>query len=87
MKTIITALFITIFVFSLSFVCPIDSQKPQWKGKIEHEDGIKIILPVIPKIIDREYLYSCEDDQDTGYIMVKRYKIKNWEKILIMKSN
>lgn len=41
----------------------------------------KIKIPLYPNIIKKGYVYSVKDDPDTGYVKVKRYKIKNWEQI------
>ena len=50
-------------------------QCPQWKGKIEYEDGIKIIF------IKNACFSSKEGNQEAGYTRIKRYKIKNWNQI------
>jgi len=69
-------------------------EKPQWKGKIEYEDGVKVdifspegyylyrsSLPPNTIIIKNGFLYTRELDEDEGMEYVKRYKIKNWEQI------
>lgn len=40
-----------------------------------------ITIPVTPRIITNGYVYSFEDDPNTDYVKVKRYKIKNWKHI------
>ncbi len=41
----------------------------------------KIKIPLYTNIIKKGYVYSVKDDPDTGYVKVKRYKIKNWVQI------
>lgn len=41
----------------------------------------KVNIPIYPRVIKNGYLYSAETSQDTGYIKIKRYKIKNWNQI------
>jgi len=41
----------------------------------------RVKMPLPPSIIRNGYMYRIERDQETGYIKVIRYKIKNWEQI------
>ena len=41
----------------------------------------RVEMPLPPSIIRNGCIYRTESDRDTGYIKVKRYKIKNWEQI------
>jgi hypothetical protein len=41
----------------------------------------RVKMPLPPSIIREGCIYRTELDRDTGYIEVKRYKIKNWEQI------
>ena len=48
------------------------------------EKGIfiyRVKMPLPPRIIRKGYIYRIVPDRDTGYIKVKRYKIRNWDKI------
>lgn len=39
------------------------------------------IKPLLLEVIRKGYIYTYEISKETGYIKVKRYKIKNWEQI------
>lgn len=39
------------------------------------------IKPLLLEVIKKGYIYTYEISKETGYIKVKRYKIKNWEQI------
>jgi len=41
----------------------------------------RVKMPLPPRIIKKGYIYRIVPDRDTGYIKVKRYKIRNWDKI------
>jgi len=41
----------------------------------------RIKIPLSPSIIREGCIYRIDRDQDTGFIKVKRYKIKNWDQI------
>lgn len=73
-------------------------QKAQWKGKIEYENGVKLIKNPkellygeiefelekdlsIGRVIKKGFIYTYKTSKESGYIRVKRYKIKNWEMI------
>lgn len=42
---------------------------------------IKARRPVIPHKINKGFLYTRERDSESGYLKIKRFKIKNWEEI------
>jgi len=64
------------FIFNRSDIADFD---------IFSKDGYylyKAKLPVqYPSVIKNGSIYKTEYDQETGYAKIKRYKIKNWEKI------
>lgn len=39
------------------------------------------IYDIFPNIIKNGFIYTSKSDPDTGYYKVKRYRIKNWDKI------
>lgn len=41
----------------------------------------RIRIPVVPEIIQNGLLYEIQENQETGEIRIKRYRIKNWEQI------
>ena len=41
----------------------------------------RINIPVRPQKIKNELLYVIESDDKTGYIQLKRYRIKNWNQL------
>ena len=41
----------------------------------------RIKMAFLPDLIKSGYLYNIEEDDDTGEVFVKRYKIKNWNQI------
>jgi hypothetical protein len=41
----------------------------------------RIKIDLMPELVKNGYLYDIEEDEDTGEVYVKRYKIKNWEQI------
>lgn len=41
----------------------------------------KAMLPVEPKIIRDGYIFTIETSEETGFEIIKRYKIKNWDQI------
>jgi hypothetical protein len=41
----------------------------------------EVKIPIFPQVIKNGYVYAAEPNPDTGYIEVRRYKIKNWEQI------
>jgi hypothetical protein len=41
----------------------------------------RVKMPLLPSIIKKGCIYRITPDRDTGYIKVKRFKIKNWEQI------
>jgi len=41
----------------------------------------RVKMPLPSRLIRNGCIYRIEPDRDTGYIKVKRYKIKNWEQI------
>ena len=40
-------------------------------------------IPVVPKIIRKGFLYDIKEDEDTGEISIRRFKIKNWDQIKV----
>jgi hypothetical protein len=40
-----------------------------------------IIMPFQPKILRDGFFFSLETDLESGYMKIKRYKIKNWDQI------
>ncbi|TET66647.1 MAG: 6-bladed beta-propeller [Candidatus Aminicenantes bacterium] len=41
----------------------------------------RIKMAFLPELVKNGYLYNIEDDDDTGEVFIKRYKIKNWKQI------
>ncbi len=41
----------------------------------------RIRMGFLPELVKNGYLYNIEEDDDTGEVFIKRYKIKNWEQI------
>ena len=41
----------------------------------------KVKIPISYPVIKNGCIYTTEYDQDTGYAKIKRYKIRNWDKI------
>ncbi len=41
----------------------------------------KMQIGIPPVVIKNGYIYSLSIDRETGYIKIKRYRIKNWERI------
>lgn len=41
----------------------------------------KANIPVFPNTIKNGYVYAVDHDLETGYIKIKRYRIRNWEEI------
>ncbi|NQT80049.1 MAG: 6-bladed beta-propeller [Candidatus Aminicenantes bacterium] len=39
------------------------------------------IHEISPKVIKKGYLYTFRQDEDTGYYIIERYKIKNWGQV------
>jgi len=35
----------------------------------------------LPELVKNGYLYNIEENDETGDVFIKRYKIKNWGKI------
>jgi len=40
-------------------------------------------IPVMPKIIRKGFLYDIKEDEETGEISIRRFKIKNWDQIKV----
>lgn len=40
-------------------------------------------IPVVPKIIRKGFLYDIKEDEETGEISIRRFKIKNWDQIKV----
>jgi hypothetical protein len=38
-------------------------------------------MAFLPELFNNDYLYNIEEDDDTGEVFIKRYKIKNWKQI------
>jgi hypothetical protein len=79
MKTRAISLLVIFLVLCSIIISKEQRQKTGWKGKIEIEDGVKVIKnqeePFTPSIIRKGYIYRSEGDPDTDFIKVKRYKI------------
>jgi len=41
----------------------------------------RIKMAFLPELFKNSYLYNIEEDEDTGDVFVKRYRIKNWNQI------
>jgi len=41
----------------------------------------RIKMAFLPELVKNGYLYNIEEDDDTGEVFIKRYKIKNWKQI------
>lgn len=41
----------------------------------------EIKIPIIPEVIKNGFIYKIEQEEEAGIYLVKRYKIKNWNKI------
>ncbi len=41
----------------------------------------RVKMAFLPELFNNGYLYNIEEDDDTGEVFVKRYKIKNWKQI------
>ena len=41
----------------------------------------RIKMAFLPELVKNGYLYNIEEDDNTGEVFVKRYKIKNWNQI------
>ena len=65
------------------FISPLKDKKiPDWD--LFNKEGYYLYrakVPVYPRVIKNGYIYRSEADPETGYIKIKRYKIKNWDKI------
>lgn len=38
-------------------------------------------IPVLPEIIHNGFLYNIKEDEETGGVFIRRFRIKNWEQI------
>jgi len=38
-------------------------------------------IPVRPEIINKGFLYDIKEDEDTGEVFIRRFRIKNWDQI------
>jgi len=48
------------------------------------EDGYfiyRIKIGIVPDLLKNGYLYDIEEDEETGEVFVKRYRIRNWNQI------
>ena len=65
------------------FISPLEENKnPVWS--LFNKEGYYLYqaeIPVHPSVIKNGYIYQREFDAETGYIKIKRYKIKNWDQI------
>jgi len=41
----------------------------------------RVKIPVLPEIIQNSFLFEVNEDQETGEVRVRRFKIKNWDQI------
>jgi hypothetical protein len=41
----------------------------------------RVKMALLPELVKNGYLYNIEEDDDTGEVFIKRYKIKNWKQI------
>lgn len=41
----------------------------------------RIKMAFLPELVKNGYLYNIEEDDNTGEVFIKRYKIKNWKQI------
>jgi len=67
---------IVLFLSAFSMVISFGGQKPQWKGKIEYEDGIKVIKnprdPLYGEIeFDLEEDLSIGNEEDENYMFYR----------------
>ncbi len=74
-----------IYVLKLKF--PFDKEEDRYYDLFDNEGyylyrvKMPILRGVYLQIIKNGYIYGWKLDEDTGYIKVKRYMIKNWEQI------
>lgn len=74
-----------IYVLKLKF--PFDKEEDRYYDLFDNEGyylyrvKMPILRGVYLQIINNGYIYGWKLDEDTGYIKVKRYMIKNWEQI------
>lgn len=70
-------------IYTGGFISPFEEKKtPDWD--LFNKEGYYLYrakIPVYPRVIKNGYIYRSETDPETGYIKIKRYKIKNWDKI------
>ncbi len=38
-------------------------------------------IPVLPRIIKKGFLYDIKEDEETGEVFIRRFRIKNWDQI------
>lgn len=41
----------------------------------------RVIIPVLPEIIQNGFIYDINENEETGELRIRRFKIKNWEQI------
>ena len=83
--------FLLIAVLGLALVCPAYAQdKPVWKGKIEYEDGVKVIKnpkePLFGEIIfelEEDLVIGNEEDENKAFYRGIRYNIDREGNIFI----
>lgn len=66
MKSKNNAILAVLSLLTLVFLASYGTQKVEWRGKIEYENGLL-------------YVFDENEEDDMEYI--KRYKIKNWNQI------
>ncbi len=51
---------------------------------VYNKDGYfiyRIKMPFFPELVKNGYLYNIEEDDETGEVFIRRYKINNWKQI------
>lgn len=41
----------------------------------------RVVIPVLPEIIQRGFVFDIMEDKETGEVRVRRFKVKNWDQI------
>lgn len=71
------------WIFVEHFKSPLDRSEA-WSMDVFNSQGFYLhqcMFPLRPKLIKNGFAYSIETSDETGDVRVKRYKIKNWDKL------
>jgi hypothetical protein len=90
MKSIIKFTFIIFFLFFFIFAQSKESQKPEWNGKIETENGVKVIRnprePIYGQIkldLKEDLSIGGENDKNYMFYRVRGIAVDNQENIYV----